>query len=206
MRAVIFAGYKESDTSYIQELMEHNDYIIACDGGLETIHLLGLKPDILIGDFDSVDSRVLSLYDEVERKEFPIEKDFSDLELCLEYCTELKPSEILILGAIGGRVDHCLSNIGLLIEYTYKGFDIKMYEKNNEIFVAKGNIGIMKRKNYLSIIPTEQTAVITLKGVKFELEKKEIHFRRTLTVSNEIKEGFAILEVHSGSVLVIQSN
>ncbi len=206
MRAIIFGGSKEKDKEYINSLIEPNDYLIACDGGLETMHNLGLTPDILIGDFDSVSSWTLSLYDELERREYPIEKDCSDLEICLEYCKEKEIKEVLIVGGIGGRVDHCLANIGLLVEYCNQGLDVKLYDASNEIFFANSNIAIKRTKKYLSIIPAEISAVITLKGVKFEIDNKEINFRRTLAISNEIKEGFAILEVHSGSVIVIQSN
>ncbi len=206
MRVVIFAGKKEKDNDYIRNHLTINDYVIACDGGLETIHSLDLKPEIIIGDFDSVDYNILELFSETKKIEYDCEKDFTDLELTLQYCIELKPSEIIVFGATGGRMDHNLSNVGLLARYTEKGLDIKFIDKCNEMFIANKNIAIKKTKQYLTVLPVKYEAVISLKGTKYELDNRKINEFETLTVSNEITGNFAFLDVLEGRVLVIQSD
>ncbi len=204
MRVIVFAGKMEVDVDYMKPAIKPNDYIIACDGGLDTVYRLGVRPDLLIGDFDSVEFRLLDMYQETNRLEFQIEKDSSDLELTFEYCKTIDCSEIVVFGAIGGRIDHALSNIGLLDHYYKEGLDIKFFDKNNEVFVTGRSIAIKKSKHYFSVLALEDDTVISLKGTKYPLEQALVSKEKTLTISNEIDGNFAFLEIHSGRVLVMQ--
>lgn len=206
MRVIIFAGKKEKDIEYMKEFINDNDYVIGCDGGLASIFFLNIKPDVLIGDFDSIDFRILEQYDHVRRIEFKREKDFSDLEASFNHCFQFEPSEIIVFGALGGRIDHCLSNIELLKKYSNINTNIRFYDNYNEIFVVQKNVAIIKTKEYLSLLPASDECIVSLKGVMYELDNYKIEKDSTYTISNEITGNFAMLEVHSGKVLVIQSN
>ncbi len=204
MRIIVFAGKKEQDIEYMKQYINVNDYIIACDGGLETIDKLEISPNVLIGDFDSTDNKILERYNNVDKIEFPAEKDFSDFEAVLFYCEKLDFDEIFVFGVIGGRLDHTLSNVHLLNKN--KHFNLKYIDKDNEIFVANESIVIKKSKDYLSFISSSKKCVISIQGVKYELFEHDISDSSTFTISNEIVDDNAILTIHEGSVMVILSN
>lgn len=90
--------------------------MIAVDGGLKGAKELGLVPDVIVGDFDSVDPAVLAFYRKMEHIvwEVPAGKDDTDTELALKRAMAMGAGEIVILGATGGRLDHMIGNIQLL--------------------------------------------------------------------------------------------
>ncbi len=204
MRIVVFASSKETDISYINEYISNDDYIIACDGGLETIDKLGIMPKVLIGDFDSVSKEIFDKYENIEKIKFKEEKDFSDFEAVISYCKKIEHDEIIVFGVTGGRMDHTLSNISLLC----KNIDLNMkyIDKNNVTFATDRTIEIYKTKDYLSFIPISQKCVISIEGVKYELTERDISDSATFTVSNEITSKVALLTMIEGSVIVVLSS
>lgn len=205
MKAIIFASCIDKNMEYSKKFISDKDYIVSCDGGLESVFYLGIKPDVLIGDFDSVNKDLFNKYSDIDKVTYNIDKDFSDLELAINHCENLNFKEILIFGALGGRMDHCLSNIKLLEMYTDKGMNIKLLDEINEIIFTRKNMSIHKTKKYLSLIALTKDCIVTIKGVKYELNNKQIADKATFTISNEIKDEVANLYVHSGGLLVIQS-
>lgn len=206
MKAIIFASSKETNNDYIKKLISDDYYIVSCDGGLGIINDLNLKPNVLIGDFDSVKMSLLDQFYDVPKVEYDSEKDFSDLELAINHCKDHAYKDIFIFGALGGRMDHCLSNIQLLQMYNKKGLNITLFDEINEIFFTTEDVRIQKKHKYLSLVALTKDCIVTIKGVKYELYKEHISGRPTFTISNEIIEEFANLYVHSGELLVIQSS
>ncbi len=202
MRIVIFAGRKEENYCYIKKYLQNSDFIIACDGGLETVYKLNLEPKLVIGDFDSVDEHIFRQYKNTKKIEYKAEKDFSDFEATLIECEKYEYSEILVFGVTGGRMDHTLSNISLIMKYCDK--NIKYVDDKNEIFVTDKDVLINKSKKYLSIIPIGECK-ISIDGVKYELCEKDITNLSTFTISNEIVDTQSKLTLHFGRVIVIQS-
>lgn len=205
MRIIIFAGNIEKEVDYMRPIIKQNDYIIACDAGLSVVSKLSLKPDLLIGDFDSVEFRLLDTFSDVKKLQYDTNKDFTDLELTFDYCKDLDSSEIVVFGAIGGRIDHTLANIGLLERYSVLGMDIKYFDSINEIFVTSKSVAIRKSKKYFSILPLTDDTVVSIKGTKYKLENAKLERNKTLTISNEIEDKFGYLDIHVGRVLVIQA-
>src|SRR3990167_2962187 len=115
-RAVIFSNGKIGDINFYKKFINKNDKIICADGGLRFAKKLGIKPDILIGDFDSLKKSDFSGLNKNKTKvlRFPKEKDKTDTQLALEYALSSGAGEIIMLGSLGGRVDHMLANIHIL--------------------------------------------------------------------------------------------
>ncbi|HAP33856.1 MAG TPA: thiamine diphosphokinase, partial [Lachnospiraceae bacterium] len=98
--------------------------IIAVDGGIERADELGIKPTHIIGDFDTVDPDVLKRYmmdESIQVDSYRPEKDETDTELAADLCKRLESKKVLIIGALGGRMDHELSNIFLLEKFNQYG-------------------------------------------------------------------------------------
>lgn len=172
------------------------DYIIAVDGGYKNLKKLNIVPDITIGDFDSLD------IDKVkgEKKIYSKEKDFTDIEAAIEYAISLNPKNIRIVGATGGRLDHFISLLYLIIN---RNVNIQIINEKNIIFVKEETFKLKKRKNmYFSIIPITEM-ILSIKGAKYNLHKHKVKPHESLTVSNEFIDD-VIIEF-KGKLLVILS-
>ena len=115
-RIIIFANGDLPDIGKARAILRNDDYIICADGGTRQASALDLKPDLVIGDMDSTDSAYLQHLqaDGVLIERYPRAKNETDLELAIQRAIELKPKEIIIVAALGGRIDQTLANIALL--------------------------------------------------------------------------------------------
>lgn len=185
---------------------------VGVDRGIGYLLELGLQPQIIFGDFDSIEEKyrlfIASLSQE-QKVIYPSEKDETDLELALAWAVNQKPTEIRIYGATGGRLDHELANIDLLYYYLTTPIRVIMVDEYNEWFLlSKGKYQIKKdeRFSYISFLPYSfEVEELTLKGFKYELENKYVEKGRTLTISNEIPIDAGTISFTSGIVLVIKS-
>ena len=116
--ALIVAGGAVDLTQLQEELAKQPEIIIAADGGGTALAALKVYPDLLLGDLDSIASEIVSDFrlHGVELQIFPTNKDQTDLQLALEYAYQKGFKNIRVLGALGGRLDHTLGNLGLLCE------------------------------------------------------------------------------------------
>ena len=126
-RCLIITGGK-LDLSFAGSFLgqETFDKIIAVDAGLEAVKALGLEPDMIVGDFDTVKPEVLAYYRRMEHIVWDArqpEKDETDTELALLKAQATGCSEVVVLGATGGRMDHTLGNIHLLFPCLQKGME-----------------------------------------------------------------------------------
>jgi thiamine pyrophosphokinase len=115
-RILIFANGLLPDPQKARSLVQPGDFIICADGGTRHALAMGLDPGLVIGDFDSL---VLDESEKAERAgaqivRYPHDKDETDLELALNHALELKPSSVVIVAALGERLDQTLGNIALL--------------------------------------------------------------------------------------------
>ena len=122
MKAVVFANADITDYSFCTEYIK-DAVIICCDGGMRHAMKLGITPDYIVGDFDSVSSDVLEYYrsQNIELKQVPCRKDETDMELGINHAIEIGADDITLIGGIGSRMDHTLANVFLLIRINKKG-------------------------------------------------------------------------------------
>ena len=116
MRAIIIANGQIHEGDFYRSLVVPTDLVICADGGASNALALGLQPQVVIGDLDSLDSNLQAQLeaDGCQVLAHPARKDETDLELALHYAIEHGVDEILILGALGGRIDQTLANVLLL--------------------------------------------------------------------------------------------
>src|SRR3989344_1993299 len=138
MRAVLICN-GSAGTNLLHRNISSGDFIVAVDGGANKLVKTKFRPDIIIGDMDSINSVARAKFRAVKMLSYPREKDKVDLELALDYCIERKFSEILILGAIGGRVDMTLTNV-FLLDKIPSGVNAKLMHQNQEVFVVRKSV------------------------------------------------------------------
>lgn len=192
--------------------MKRNKYdiIIAVDKGLEILDILNIKPNYIVGDFDSIKNKILEKYEnsDIEIKRLNPEKDFTDTHSALKLAIELKSTHITIIGAIGTRLDHTISNIHILKYALDNNVDAKIVNERNEIGLIN-RACIIKKDNtyrYISLIPlTTDVKGITLKGLKYIVKDGTFKVGDSIGVSNEQIEEEAIIEIKQGLLMVIRS-
>lgn len=179
--------------------------IIGVDYGAYLCAKQGLKMKLAIGDFDSCCNEEFQLIqnscDQIIK--LPCEKDDTDSEYAIKFAYSLGYQKLYLYGCLGGRVDHELANLYLLMKRDYNL--VLMNETN---IISKLNVGIhhiKKKHTYLSLIPLE-ACCISLKGMKYPLDHHLIREDQLLTISNEIINEEGIVEIHQGKMLCIQAS
>lgn len=174
--------------------------------GIDRGALIALRQNIplrcAIGDFDSVsesERKELAAYCPIEV--LPAHKDETDSEKGILYALEHGYDEIILYGALGGRMDHTLANLYLLMHR-----DLPLVLMDEHHFICKlteGSYHIPKRFRYLSFLALEKS-VISEANVAYPLIKRTITPKDIYPISNEIIADEAAITIHEGSVLMIQ--
>lgn len=204
---LILLSYVECVTpDMAQQLAETADYIIAADGGQNRAREFGLQPDCVIGDFDSttLDEDFDCIY-----ITYPVEKDLTDTEAALTHALEKGCRNIILLGGMGGRLDHTMGNIGLLDKY-YRSFDhMEFIDGKNRMELLKDSDRTLKRDaryKYFGLVSLNAEASgIDIRGAKYELTGASLERASTLGVSNEFSEDTVEICVQEGTLLIVRS-
>lgn len=219
MRVVIIGGGSLDMETAIRVVRKERSYIIAADRGLDYCRLLHIKPDVAVGDFDSVSSGTKDLLVSYEHKGIQVVrlnpiKDDTDMEAALGIATNMGRDGIAILGATGTRIDHVLGNLSLLREADEKGCPAAIYDSKNRIRLISSGESLSIKKSeqygqYVSLFPMFGPCHgVTATGVYYPLDKADIGTGDgyyTLTISNEITDAEASFSVDNGTLLVIES-
>ena len=206
--AFIYTGGTVFD-EYVIEKPEKGDLIIAADAGSLTAQRMGIKPDVVLGDFDTLGES--NIPDGVECLRVPAEKNDTDTQLAVEVAIERGAEEIVIVGGMSGRIDHTLSTLAIL-ENLWERKAGRIYAtltdgKNRVRFIrSRGAILPRSQYRYFSLIAADETVKgITLNGCKYPLKNGRISRRHQWAVSNEITGNCALIEIKRGGVWVVES-
>lgn len=196
--ALIANGLLSNDAKLVASIRSHS-HLIAVDGGLNHCLRLGLKPELIIGDFDSASPEALAHFHSVPRLEFPKDKDKTDLELALDHIDKSKAKKISVFGGLGKRVDHTLANINFLSLHPGLLF---LESEQETLFVINHSAKLTCHPGQIiSLIPLNGPARgVTTKGLKWELKDSKLdkHF---LGISNIALGEAAHIEVREGDLL-----
>ncbi len=201
-RTVIVGSAKINNYEKIKEYLKEDDFFVYCDGGLKHMEKLGVKPNLIVGDFDShenphMDSETIVL---------PCEKDDTDTCHALKVCIERGFKDFLFIGCIGERMDHTLGNVSLLIMLKEKSLSGIMLDDYSEISIVKDEESIDDSFSYFSLITLSDISEgITIKNAKYPLENASLKSGFQLGISNEVIKGkTAKVSCISGNLLLIK--
>lgn len=202
-RAVIVSGGNLENPAYYSGMFSDEDLILCADGGYRNAQKLGLQPDVVIGDFDSFPE------DEVicdKKIVLPTEKDKTDTHECLCYALEQGVWEIILLGAVGSRMDHTLANIHLMKIALDAGVAMKILDEHNEMFLINTKTVIPRRQGWhFSLLPLERTEGITLEGFYYPLQNATMEIGNPYGVSNEFAAEEGKVSLSKGLLLAFLS-
>jgi thiamine pyrophosphokinase len=208
-RAVIFAKGILQDLESARSLLRDGDYWIAADGGSSHALAFGRAPDVLIGDFDSIPEAVReSLVRAGTEVHFhPADKDENDLELAIRFSVEAGYSDILILAALGGRIDQTLANLSLLGDPVLRGRVVRMDDGVEEILrIEKEAVVAGAPGDVVSLLPFGITAEgVVTDGLQYPLRGETLFPFKTRGVSNRMLGEKAAVSIEKGVLLCIHT-
>ncbi|MDO5649259.1 MAG: thiamine diphosphokinase [Gallicola sp.] len=209
MRGLITAGGELTEEKIFLEEYKKSTLRIAADSGVEFYQRSKKVPDLVVGDFDSIlqGGKAFIKDKSIPVFSFPKEKDYTDLELGIEYLIEQGCREITILGGIGNRIDHSLANLFMMIRYYREGVSIVLRNDLMKIQVLEGSMELEKDYEFISVVPANSKSItVTLKGFYYPLEKREMVLGSTLGVSNYLVEESGFIDIIKGTAFIIQTN
>lgn len=208
-RAILFVNGEMGDGAYLRGVIAPEDYLIAVDGGLHHLRALGLWPNLLIGDLDSISGqeREEAAQFGAEIVQFPAHKDETDLELALLEAARRQFDALLLVGMLGGRLDQTLANLFLLLLPELAGRDVRVLEADQEISVIRQRAEIRGQVgDVVSLMPLQGDAEgVATAGLEYPLRDETLHADRGRGVSNRMVSTRAEVSLRKGNLLCIHS-
>lgn len=205
-RVVIIANGEIGREDFYKGFFLQDDYVICANGGVLNAEKLKIKPDLIIGDLDSCRKNFERYSCEIIT--FPPEKDKTDTELAIDFARKIKPDEVIIIGALGKRIDHSIANIYLVLKEDYLGAPITIMDSYQEIRLISGELYINKCKvgEVVSLIPlTREVYGIVTTGLKYRLKNESLFMGYNKGISNEIESIPVSIKIESGLLLFIRN-
>lgn len=205
MRALIYTG----GTICPEGITDHprgDDITIAADSGIRNAERMGVTVDFAVGDFDSFPEQEIPKGTEIIT--VPAEKDFTDTQLAVDVALSKGAEEIVIVGGLGGRLDHTLSTLGIL-EKLYDGnVRVLLTDGNNRVRYIRSTSELIPRGHYryFSVLAADpKVKGVTIEGGKYPLKNKTLTRTNQFAVSNEIEKNCALISVKKGGIFIIES-
>jgi len=208
LRAIIFAN---GELNYHKDSLkiDPGDLLVAADGGARHCQALGLVPQVLIGDFDSLEPGELSAFETqgVEVIQHPARKDYTDLELALQFAVEKGYREILVLGALGNRWDQTFANLLISASKAFAEVNIRLVDGPHEILLMRsGQVVELDGEpgDTVSLIPLcgDVHGIVT-SGLEYPLKRETLFFGETRGISNVLTGQTASVKLDEGMLLTV---
>lgn len=210
MRAVVFINGTIDDYAAFAPWIADNDYLVAADGGARHCLALGRRLDAVVGDLDSLEPTIVEQLAAtgVTIERHPVAKAQTDLELAIEFALQQGATEILLMGAVGDRLDQTLANLLILAQRDWPA-TLTLIERNQlSQLVRPGQKLILQAQvgDTVSILPVSNTVTgITYTGMRYPLTNATLHLGSTRGISNEVAFTPATVTITTGRLLVIQT-
>lgn len=205
--AVIFVNGEYVPPPDCERLITSETYLIAVDGGTRHALRMGVIPHIIIGDLDSLTTEYLAhaRAAKIPVLQFSPQKDETDLELALQHARERGLTDIVVLCASGGRLDHSLANICLLTHPAFADLHIRLIAGNQTIFLIRDTAAIIGRPgDIVSVLPIGGDALgVSNEGLEWPLHDETLPVGSPRGISNVFSGERAVIRVRQGMLLCV---
>ncbi|MCL2362686.1 MAG: thiamine diphosphokinase [Defluviitaleaceae bacterium] len=202
MRACIISGGQVTDYAIIKSLIHNDDTIICADSGYNHAVKMGINPDILVGDFDSIGV----VPPDVKSLRFPARKDLTDTEIAIEYARDKGFKDFLLLACTGTRMDHCITNVLLLKGFLERGENAVLQDEHNEIMLTNKKLSFQGAPgDIVSLVPLQTCCGVCTNGLEYPLNEAILYVGKGLGVSNVMLEETASISLCEGLLLIIKA-
>jgi thiamine pyrophosphokinase len=183
--------------------------VLAADGGMRHAASLDVTPELWLGDFDSSDSALQAAFAAVARQAHPTDKNATDGELSVDEAERLGATDIVLVGGLGGQMDHAFAHLMLLLKAHARGLKVMMTSGHEEAWpVIEDCLELdLEAGTRVSVLPVSDLIGLSISGVRWPLEERDVVLGSTLTLSNEavsspvrigVAKGMAIVLVYPG--------
>jgi len=208
-KVILFVNGDLPNPESLRSQISDNDFLIAVDGGLRHIIHLDLMPNLIIGDLDSARPEDIAHFRQLgmEVRQYPEDKDETDLEIALQAALSMQPREIWVVAALGKRLDQTLGNIFLLTHPDLSDSNIRLMDGHEEVFLIRHSAKISGRVgDQVSLLPLHGPVNgIFTHGLQYPLVGETLFPHRTRGISNRMTESTASISVQSGLLLCIHT-
>jgi thiamine pyrophosphokinase len=209
MRVGVICNGSVADYSWLGMVLADCDKIICADGGTNHLYKLGVPPDLIVGDLDSILPEVMEYYagQGVQLLRYPPEKDDTDQRLALRAAMELGATEVILLGAIGNRLDHTLGSLSVLAYLQENGVRGVVMDEYNKITLSRGEAVIRGEVGeQVSLLPlTTSVTGISTENLQYSLKDAVFELGNPYGISNVLTAPEAKVTFKEGLLLVIKS-
>jgi thiamine pyrophosphokinase len=208
LRAIVFANGELNHPENVKTLIQDGDYIIAADGGTHHCIQLGITPDLVVGDFDSLDETELHALQTSGTRlvRYDPRKDFTDLELALDHAGKSGATEALVFAALGARWDQTLANLLLPAAQTLSELEVRLIDGSQEISLLRGGGNCHLEGSpgdTLSLIPlTPEARGVLTQGLEYPLRHETLYLGATRGISNVFMKPQASVSLEEGLLLI----
>jgi thiamine pyrophosphokinase len=209
MNCIIVTGGELPDINIIKKYCSETDLVIGVDGTAGLFHMNNILPDVLIGDFDTADPNCVAELENAGVKTIRLlaEKNETDTEAALDHALHMGAKEITILGALGGRLDHTMSNIMMLVRAESRGAKCRIMDSSCEVYVSNDDILLSGYPGQtISILPLTGEVRVNASGLKYPLNDLLLKWGSSRGVSNVMLENDASISITGGYALIIKIN
>lgn len=209
-RAWVFAGGDFQPEGFDHAWLSEGDMIVGVDHGIAHCLDTGLVPDVIIGDFDSVDSSVLSdrRLTDVTRKIYPARKASSDLELALDWLSDIEVDRVIVMGISGGRSDHHLINWMLPAQQRWS-FAMELIDRTVHAHVVTPRHALNTSAQVgqtISLMPLPEASGVCTAGLEYALHDARMCVGTSLGLSNVASQETISVTISQGGLLVFLVN
>lgn len=196
---LVYSGGEAPHAPSLKQIIQKGQFHIAADHGITVCNSVGIKPDVLIGDFDSLETTYLTDNPDIKLVQFPTDKDFTDTELAIHYASTINKNSVILIGGGGNQLDHFLANIQLV----FRNPCIKLWITAREVIIPVQNeLFIKNAKNLRSSIYSNCDTIVSSEGLGWELQQFPIHPTQ-MSVSNYCKDNLVKITVVKGRALIL---
>lgn len=206
MRSVIVSGGTAPSKELLLKYIKSDDFIIGVDKGCDALYKYNIKPNIVLGDFDSASSEVVEYFKkEIEDfRKYKPEKDYTDTDLGYITAKENGATEILLFGATGTRLDHMFGNIGIMLKALRENIDLKIIDNYNITYLIdkkttfSGKFGEEISFHAISDVVKN----VEIKGAKYELHSYDMTLFEPRAICNQFIDSDITISFDSGIIMV----
>lgn len=204
MKVLIVLGGDAPSVALLKACVGEADFSIAADRGLEAFDAAGLEPDLLIGDMDSVSPDVLARYESrLSEDRLNCIKNDTDCEYALNLAVDKGASEIILLGALGGRLDHALANLMMVVRAARRGVWAEIRAEGVRIVRIDGSYTLTGAKgSTVSLLPLGEARGVSIKGCYYTIEDFTLASDTSRGMSNVVTADEAVFTVREGDLML----
>jgi thiamine pyrophosphokinase len=204
-RALILANGNPPSKRLFRKYLLSADWFICADGGANTAVRFGSTPHLIIGDFDSVRKETLHVFSKVAIQKLK-DQNSTDLEKALTAAIRKRCTEIVVLGATGGRLDHAIGNLSALAKFSCKS-TIKFIDDTGEFIPVGHKLEItLPVGTSISLLPLSRCSAIVTTGLKWNLNNESLQLGIRESTSNIVASSHVNIKVRSGDLIAFVIN